>query len=69
MEKEIKQLCNKLDKLIAIIAIQDKEQQEQVRLLRLLEYTVPEISGLLGVSTRTVDNKIAELKKKGKLKN
>ncbi|MBN8585870.1 MAG: HTH domain-containing protein [Ignavibacteria bacterium] len=61
-------LCNKIDKLIAIIAIQDKPLEEQVRMLRLLEYSIPDISTFLGVSTRTIDNKIAELKKSGKLK-
>lgn len=67
MEETLKKLCQKLDILISVVAIQGKEQIEQVRILRNLNYSIPEISKLLGVTTRTVDNKIAELKKIKKL--
>ena len=67
MEQEIKKLCDKMDKLISMIAIQGKNQNEQVRILRYLGYKIPEISELLGVSPRTINNKIAALKNSKKL--
>jgi len=68
MENQINKLCDKIDMLIAIISIQNKDVEEQVRILKVLDYKIPKIASLLGISTRTVDNKIAELKRKGKLK-
>lgn len=67
MEEEIKKLTQKIDTLISIIAIQGKEQDEQVRILRTLDYSIIEIANLLGVNSRTIDRKIAELKKNKKL--
>lgn len=65
---EIYDILKKLDILIGILAIQNKDLLEQVRILRFLEYTVPEIAEFTGISKRSVDNKIAELKRNKKIK-
>lgn len=69
MEDQIKELCNKLDKLIALIAIQGKNPEEQIRTLRILEYKNSDIVDYTGIPLRTVVRRIGELKKIKKIKN
>ena len=61
-------LCSKLDILIAFIAIQDiSENIDKVLRLRKLNYPIKDISKIIDVTSRTVDNYISELKKQKKL--
>lgn len=67
MDKEIKELCSKLDKLIAMIAIQNKGKEEQVNILVNLGYSLKEIHNYTAIPPRTIDYIISNIKK-GKYK-
>ncbi len=54
-EKELlKEISEKLDKLIAMSAIQRKEEEKQTRILRSLGFTYEEISKLTGIPKGTL---------------
>lgn len=70
-EAEIQLLRNideKLNKLIGIMAIQGKSKEEQVNVLVSLGFTNVDISRIMAIPKGTVDT-IRARKKKGKHKN
>ncbi len=53
-EELLREISQKLDKLIAISAIQGKEEEKQIKILKSLKFTYNEISNLIGIPIGTL---------------
>jgi len=64
-EKELlREMIEKLDKLIGVIAIQGKSKDDQIKVLVSLGFTNAEISKITGMPKGTVDTIRAKRKKR-----
>ena len=59
----LKEISEKLDKLIAVTATQGKERDDQIKILTSLGFTNQEISNLTSIPKGTVDGVRAKLEK------
>lgn len=66
-EKELlKELNEKMDKLIGVTAIQGKSENAQIKVLMSLGFKYKEISAITGVAEGTLKSRKHNSKKKGK---